>query len=96
MVLSIVVGFNGFGNFPNNFLIFFKMSQDVDSKWVTAAQAMQYLGVSRTKMWQLRRNDELKYAVHGRKVYILRKSMDDYIERYSVELDFAKRGGSCE
>ncbi|MBL7820576.1 MAG: helix-turn-helix domain-containing protein [Saprospiraceae bacterium] len=63
------------------------MSQD-DSKWVTAAQAMQYLNTSRTKLWQLRKNDELKYAVHGRKVYILRKSMDEYIEKYSVSISF--------
>lgn len=56
-----------------------------DSKWVTAAQAMQYLNVGRTKLWQLRINSELKYAVHGRKVYILRKSMDEYIERYSMK-----------
>ena len=61
------------------------MSQNVDSKWVTAAYAQQYLNVGRTKLWQLRINSELKYAVHGRKVYILRKSMDEYIERYSMK-----------
>lgn len=67
-----------------------------DSNWVTAAQAQQYLGVSRTKLWQLRRDSELKYAVHGRKVYILRKSMDEYIERYSVSnlLSPTQEGGS--
>lgn len=56
-----------------------------EKKWITATEAQQYLGVSRTKLWQLRKNDELKYAVHGRKVYILRKSIDEYIERYSVD-----------
>lgn len=56
-----------------------------EKKWITATEAQQYLGVSRTKLWQLRINSELKYAVHGRKVYILRKSMDEYIERYSMK-----------
>lgn len=61
------------------------MVKEFTSKWVTVAQAQEYLGVSRTKMWQLRKNHELKYAVHGKKVYILRKSIDEYIERYSVD-----------
>lgn len=67
-----------------------------EKKWITATEAQQYLGVSRTKLWQLRKNDELKYAVHGRKVYILRKSLDEYIEKYSVNnlLDSTQVGGS--
>jgi excisionase family DNA binding protein len=56
-----------------------------EKKWITATEAQQYLNVGRTKLWQLRINSELKYAVHGRKVYILRKSMDEYIERYSMK-----------
>ncbi len=67
------------------------------SKWVTSAQAQKYLGVGRTKMWQLRKDHELKYSVCGRKVYVLRKSLDEYIERNSVDFDFTqKKGGSHE
>lgn len=64
-------------------------------KWVTVAQAQQYLGVGRTKMWQLRKNHELKYSIHGRKIYILRQSLDEYLERYSACFDFSckKEGG---
>lgn len=66
-----------------------------NSNWVTAAQAQQYLNIGRTKLWKLRVTSELKYAVHGRKVYILRKSMDEYIERYSMGtlLEPKKKGG---
>ncbi|MFZ1516620.1 MAG: helix-turn-helix domain-containing protein, partial [Saprospiraceae bacterium] len=67
-------------------------------KWVTLAQAQELLGIQRTKMYQLRKNHELKFAVHGHKVYILRKSIDEYIDRHMIVTDFTqlKKGGLYE
>lgn len=67
-----------------------------NNKWVTVAQAQQYLNVKRTKMWQLRKDQELKYSVCKRKVYVLRRSIDEYIERHTVDFDFTQKGGSDE
>lgn len=66
--------------------------------WVTLAQAQEILGIKRTKMFQLRKNHELKFAVHGHKVYILRKSIDEYLDRHLVVTDFTqlKKGGHHE
>lgn len=67
-------------------------------KWVTLAQAQEILGIQRTKMYQLRKNHELKFAVHGHKVYILRISIDEYLDRHMVVTDFTqlKKGGHHE
>ncbi|MBK9221918.1 MAG: helix-turn-helix domain-containing protein [Saprospiraceae bacterium] len=59
-----------------------------ESKWVTSEETRKILGIGRTKLFYLRKNNELKYAVHGRKVYILRQSINEYIERYSANFDF--------
>lgn len=63
--------------------------------WVTLAQAQEILGIKRTKMYQLRKNHELKYSAHGHKVYILRKSIEEYLDRHMVVTDFTqfKKGG---
>lgn len=74
------------------------MAENNLHKWVTLAQAQEILGIKRTKMFQLRKNHELKFAVHGHKVYILRKSIDEYLDRHMVITDFSqlKKGGQHE
>ncbi len=74
------------------------MAENNLHKWVTLAQAQEILGIKRTKMFQLRKNHELKFAVHGHKVYILRKSIDEYLDRHMVITDFyqLKKGGQHE
>ncbi|MBK8244252.1 MAG: helix-turn-helix domain-containing protein [Saprospiraceae bacterium] len=74
------------------------MAENNLHKWVTLAQAQEILGIKRTKMFQLRKNHELKYAVDGHKVYVLRISIDEYLDRHMVVTDFTqlKKGGQHE
>lgn len=74
------------------------MAENNLHKWVTLAQAQEILGIKRTKMFQLRKKHELKYAVDGHKVYVLRKSIDEYLDRHMVVTDLTqlKKGGLYE
>lgn len=60
------------------------------SKWVSAKVACEILNIGRTKLYHLCKDHELKYSKPGKQVYVLKKSIDEYLDRYASSFDIEK------
>ncbi len=52
-------------------------------KWIDAEPAKRILGIkAKSKLQQLRDDDEIIFSQHGRNIKYLRSSLDEYLERH--------------
>ena len=59
----------------------------VERKWFSYPEAERYSALSRTTLWRLVGSGEVKAARVGRAVRISRRSLEEYMERASGELN---------
>ena len=60
-------------------LISDRNSQDRASEWIESEEARKILNIS-PKTWQTYRDEgRIPFAQHGRKIYVLRKDLDDFL-----------------
>ncbi len=63
------------------------MHEGLTPEWITYEEAQRLVGLGRTTLWRLVRAGEVKAARVGRAVRISRRSLEEYMERASGELD---------
>ncbi|HYH15032.1 MAG TPA: helix-turn-helix domain-containing protein [Flavisolibacter sp.] len=67
------------------------LKQSGKSRWVSPQEAMELIGCKKTKLAELRYSGELEWKTlgHGKGVMILRKSIDEFIQKNSTQLRVA-------
>jgi excisionase family DNA binding protein len=59
------------------------MATAVEEAWISYSEAQRYVGLGRTKLWELVSAGEVEAAKIGRAVRINRRSLDEYMRRNS-------------
>ncbi len=57
---------------------------DVEKVWLTTSAAMEYLGVSRDFLDDMRKNAKISFYIWGRTVFFKKADIDKAIERGKV------------
>ena len=52
----------------------------VGKEWLSYAEAQEYAGIGRTKLWELVNSGSIKAAKVGRRVLISRRGLNEYLE----------------
>ena len=58
---------------------------NINKKWLTNEEAMNYLGCKRTKLYYLRKKNLIKWAKQGRHIYILAQSIIEMLDKNSSD-----------
>jgi excisionase family DNA binding protein len=54
-----------------------------EAAWISYSEAQKYVGLGRTKLWELISSGDIEAAKVGRAVLISRRSLEDYMKRNS-------------
>jgi len=60
---------------------------DVKALWLTYPEAQKLVGLGRTKLWMLVSSGEIRAARVGRAVRINRRSLEEYMESRTEDVD---------
>ncbi len=56
-----------------------------ENDWISPDEARKLLGIGRTKYFELKSEGKITFSQHGRKVRVSRKSIEDFMKRYSTK-----------